>query len=362
MVYFLGAVGSLFLNFSVTKILRYIHLGLATKITMVLSLLNLVHLFFSGNILLSFISYVAFFTLGAFAFLLSSIMLEDISRDDTTGRNRGGYLMIQSVGFLLAPFLSSFFVKYFGTHSLFLVSSLFVLISIFIFNNTVSALPKIPLRRQNFFSSIKKVIHNSDLRNIVSAQIGLYVFYTIAIVYMPFKLISLGIGLSAYLGVLLPIALTPFIFVPRILGYVEDKMKNEREFLIFAFFGIILCVLMFALVESHSLLVWALILFTSRFFASIIETSAASYFFKKVDKTETDLISIFTSADSFVAILFVPIFSLLVTLTDVNTLFLSVSFFLTFMLVLVNKLHDTKNYERQEEWRVIWKRSKKRVR
>lgn len=360
LVYSIGALTTITMNFSITRLLRRTNLGKITTYTTILSFFNLLNLYYNQGLYPTFTSFLLFLTISEFLFLLSSIMLEDISRDETTGRRRGEYITIQSIGYLLAPFLSSFFVKFYGIDSLFLLSSAFILFSVLVLNITKGILPKVIPSNSGIFRSLIKISKHKDIRNIILAQIGLYAFYSVVIMYIPFKLETLGITLDQYLGILLPIALTPFIFVPRVLGYIEDRMKDEKEFLTFGIFGLIISLVVFSYITSSSLFVWGIILFIGRVFASITETSISSYFFKKIEKTETSTISIFTSSYNLVYLFLTPIYALILKHTDFSTLFLSVSFFLCFVLVLVSKIHDTKNYQQHKSFKEIWQRSKKR--
>lgn len=360
-IYTCAASLTILLNFQISRFLRKRHIEKIVKTTLVLAFINLINLFFSISPLTSFLSFIIYTALSQFLFLLSSIVLEEFSKESTTGGVRGKYISIQSLGYLAAPLISSFFIKYFGIESIFVISSLFILLSLYIFNTTLNKIPRIVVPETSIFKTLKRVWRSVDLRNIIFAQIGLYIFYALVVIYIPFKLGGLGISLTQYLGVLLPVALLPFLFVPEILGYVEDKMKDEKEFLMFSILGLIIILILMAYTTSNSLLVWAFILFVSRFFASMMETSVSSYFFKKVGKSDTDLISIFTSSHNLVYLFLVPVFALILKQTDLQTLFLSVSFFLCFVLVLVSKIHNTKNYDEHKTWAVIWQRSKKRT-
>jgi hypothetical protein len=323
--------------------------------------LNLITLFFLQDATWVYASFVLYITLAEFLLLLSSVTLEDFSKDENTGGTRGRYISVQSMGYLFAPLASSIFIKVFGVNSIFILSSIFVLISLHVFTIYLNKVPKIPVSEKNMFRTLRSIFSNIDLRNIIFAQVGLHIFFALLVIFIPFKMEAVGIPLTQYLGVLLPIALFPFLIVPRMLGYIEDKMKNEKEFLMFAIFGLISSLVLIAYTDSSSLFVWAALLFMARVFASVMETSISSYFFKKVNRSDTNLISIFTSSPNLVYLFLVPIYSVIVRLTDLKTLFLTVSFLLCFVLVLVSKIHNTKNYEKHKEWREIWKRAKKRA-
>jgi MFS family permease len=358
LIYTTGSLLTVLLNFSVTGILRQFSIYKVTSFILVLAFLNLINLYLNQenlNVLLSFTMYIAF---GEFLALLSSIMMEDLSKDSITGGIRGRFISMQSLGYVIAPFIASFIIKDFGISSLFLVSGIFITLSLFIFKFFVRKIPAITIHQKNLRPAFLKILKNKDIRNIIIAQIGLSIFYSVAVLYIPFKIVSVGIPLTEYLGILLPLALLPFLFVPPWLGHFEDQVKDEKEIILLGFVGLIIMLILFAFTTSSLLVVWGLLLFVSRVFASGVETSISSYLFKKIDKTDTAIISIFSSSQTFAYFIFTPIFASLLKLTDLKILFLSVSFFLCFVIVLVSKIHDTKNYEKHKAWKEIWRRSK----
>lgn len=149
--------------------------------------------------------------------------------------------------------------------------------------------------------------------------------------------------------------------MPNILGHIEDVMKDEKQFIQFGTLGLIFSLALFSLVSSNSIIVWACILFISRIFASMTETSVNSYFFKKIGASDTATISLFQSSASLAYLIFSPILSLVLIFGNLQSVFLTVSFFLCFMLILVSKIHNTDNYEKHKAWSEIWRRTKRRV-
>lgn len=360
-LYSLGGVFAILLNFSTTSLLKNISINRLVFYSLCLALLNSLLVYYNIQNTGIYVQFASFIGLSALLFTLSSIILEEFSKDAKTGSIRGRYNAFMSFGFLLAPFISSFFITNLGIKSIFALSSFFALIAIAVFYLFIAFVPRLSPHNTSFVKGATKLFRNSDLRNISFAQFGITIFYTSAVVFIPFKLESLGITLVQYLSVILPVALSPFLFMPPLLGQIEDKMKDEKEILIAAYIALILVLVIIAFCNSTSILVWTIILFLSRLAASSAEISTNSYLFKKIDVREVGIISIFSSTDFIATLLFTPILSLVLFYTDFQTLFLTVSFFLCFMLVYISKLHDTKNYQKHKEWQDIWNRSKKRA-
>jgi MFS family permease len=360
-IYSLGAFFSLLLNFSITPILRNVKIEKINTFSLLIAGSNLMLLSSTTAPFTIFLSYVLYTTLSEYLLMISSIMIEDLSKDVVTGSIRGRFITMQSLAYVVAPFFTSFTINYFGLSSIFLISGIFIFASLIYFKTYVKSVPEIKIPEINFYSSLKRIWKNYDIRVSILTLIAMNIFYVAAVVFIPFKMESLGIPLTTYLSILMPIALTPFLFMPNILGHIEDVMKDEKQFIQFGTLGLIFSLALFSLVSSNSIIVWACILFISRIFASMTETSVNSYFFKKIGASDTATISLFQSSASLAYLIFSPILSLVLIFGNLQSVFLTVSFFLCFMLILVSKIHNTDNYEKHKAWSEIWRRTKRRV-
>lgn len=360
-IYSLGAFLTLLLNFSITPILRNIRIEKINNFALIVAGANLLLLSTTVAPFAILLSYILYIAVSEYLLMLSSVMIEDLSKNTITGSIRGRFITMQSLAYVVAPFFTSFTITYFGLSSIFLVSGLFILASLIYFKVYIKNVPEIKIPERNFRNSFGKIWRNYDIRVSVLSFVALNFFYLAAVVYMPFKMEGLGIPLTTYLSVLLPVALLPFLFMPTILGHIEDIMKDEKQFLLLGIFGLAISLGLFSLVTSTSLIVWAVILFISRIFASMTETSVNSYFFKKIGASDTATISVFQSSASFAYLVFSPLLSLVLIYGNLPSVFLTVSFFLCFMLILVSKIHNTDNYEKHKAWSEIWRRTKRRV-
>lgn len=359
-IYSAAASLTLLLNFSITTLLRYFKIEKLNNLALILAGLNLLFLSFSDFPFNIFLSYIIYIALSEYLLMLSSIMIEDLSRDAVTGSIRGRFITMQSLAYVISPFFTSFLIKYFGISYIFLFSGFCIFCALIYFRINIRNLPNISIHDKSFFISLKQIWKNYDLRVSIFSLIAMNVFFVGAVVFLPFKMASLGIPLTTYLSVLLPIALLPFLFIPNILGHIEDQMKDEKQFILIGLFGLLFILTIFAVTTSTSLILWAIILFISRIFSSITETSTNSYFFKKINKSDTAVISIFSSSSQIAYLFFSPILFAILIYANLEAVFLSISFFLCFVLILVSKIHNTENYDKHKSWKEIWKRSKRR--
>ncbi len=323
-LYTVGAVIAIVLNLSIGRLLRRIEINKLFMIVSALTIINSYLLSLPSSPFLVCLEFVFYYSISALLFTFGSVILEEYSRDSQTGSIRGRYNAIMSGGYLLAPFIASLFIINFGMKSIFILSSCFGIAALFIFYMYINKVPRLRIQDSNFRLGLQKLRSNYDLKGITLAQMGLTTFYTLIVIYLPFKLETVGISLTQYLSILLPVALTPFLFMPPLLGYLEDKTSDEKEVLIISYIGLILMLILIAFCTSTSVFVWTLLLFLSRLCASSIEISTNSYFYKKIDAKDVSIISIFLSTDYVSTIIFTPILSLLLFFADVDTLFLTV--------------------------------------
>lgn len=360
-IYSLSAVFTISLNIFANRLFHKIDINKIVPSFSIFAVLNLIFLYalqsftweniFIQNVLIG-ISFALYAAFAQALFMLTSVMLEDLSKDSKTGSLRGALLSITNTGYLIAPFLAKVILQNGGQDkNLFLASAIICSITYIIFHLFIKNLPKISIHKNtNLYKDFKKIWKNKDIRNIILAQIAIEIFYASFVIYMPQKLIPLGIPLSSYLGLIIPIALTPFMFLPAFLGNLEDKMQDEKQVLLISFTLITLVMFMFGFVNSSSIFLWGAIIFFSRVCASAIETSTSSYLFKKIDVKNTSVITLFGSAQPIAYFISPILFGLVFyTTKNVNSVFIFAAFIMFYMLYLLSEISDTKekseNYE-----------------
>ena len=94
------------------------------------------------------------------------------------------------------------------------------------------------------------------------------------------------------IGIIFTIMLLPFVFLDFPLGKLSDKI-GEKKMLFVGFMISAVFTLLIPLILEPTLWLWAMILFTTRIGAAIIEIMSESYFFKSVTERNDDEISFF---------------------------------------------------------------------
>ena len=298
-------------------------------------------LIFTQPSLLGVFLLMSFIVSSYLAWVVLDVMIESYSEDKKSGRIRGIHLTILNAGFLVGPLISTQILEKFGFNGLFFLS---MIISMFMFMVALLGLRNI---NQRFSQDLtirdlfKKIFVNSDVMKIYSISLALEFFFAIMVVYTSLHLLELGMSWSK-IGVIFTIMLLPFVFFGYLVGFLADKNFGEKEMIILG-----LVIIMFSsgsifFISSTSVWVWGIILFITRIGATIIETLRDSYFYKKIDGRDVDIISFFRTTPSVAYILATAISAIILIFFPLKSVFLIVSFSAFLALFVAVRLVDNK--------------------
>lgn len=223
------------------------------------------------------------------------VILESFSIDKMSGRIRGLHLTIMNTGFILGPFLSTRILDLFGYKGIFFATFTiqFLIFSIALMgfrgiNHTFH-------RKETAVELLKRVWHRKNVLRAYYISAILEVFYAVMIIYSPLYFLSLGFSWTD-IGIAFSIMLIPFVIVQYPMGLIADTETGEKEFLILSIFIMGISTLVFFYNASANIFVWAGILFLTRVGAALIEVLRDSYFYKRIDGDDIDLIDFFRTS------------------------------------------------------------------
>lgn len=239
--------------------------------------------------------FVLYIITGTLSWTVLGTILESFSVDNESGRIRGMHLSITNAGYLMGPLLATQLLNNFGFSGIFLLAFL-VYSVMFIFTMVYIRKTNHKFRKKiNATELLKKVIHRKNIMRIYYASFALEFFYALMIIYVPIYLLEKGFTWDQ-LGVAFTLMLIPFVLVQYPMGLIADKKTGEKEFLLFSFFVLGLSTLMFYFSNSNDIMVWATILILGRIGAALVEILRESYFFKRIDGNDVDIIDFFGTA------------------------------------------------------------------
>lgn len=275
-------------------------------------------------------------------YVILDIIMESYSEDKKSGRIRGLHLMVINLGFILGPILSTRILEKYDYSGLFFLS---MIISMAIF---VVGLVGLRGGNNKFNGNItvsdlvKKIFVNKNLMRIYWISFVLEFFYALMTVYTPLYMLDLGMTWSQ-IGIIFTIMLVPFVIINYPVGIIADKKLGEKEMIIFALFVMAFSTLSIFFVTSKSVLVWGFVLFLTRIGAAMIETLRDSYFYKRIDGDDMDIISFFRTSRSTAYISATAASAMLLIVFRVNAIFLFLAGVVLLALFPAFKLVDNKS-------------------
>jgi MFS family permease len=272
-----------------------------------------------------------------------TVFLESFSKDESTGGIRGVFLTILNVAILAGPLIASGVLGVGNYQNAFVIAAILVLPIIFLAARHLRDFADPTYSRISFLQSAGAIMVDKSLRYIFVIQFLLQFFYGIMVIYTPIYLHTrMGIPLSEILGIIMPIALLPFVIFPYLIGNLADKKLGEKEMLLTGFAIISLTTIGLSFIHSNAVLVWAGALFVTRVGATFIETMAESYFFKHVDASGTHVISFFRNLTSFSYLISPVVASTFLSLFDYRFIFLGLGLVMLIGLRYSFLLKDTR--------------------
>lgn len=271
-------------------------------------------------------------------YLNLNALLEAFSGNSSTGSIRGLFLTVINAAVLIAPFLGGLILTDGDYEKLYLAAAGFlagVLIVLHLnFKKYIDPHYETPSLRETYTTVWK----NHDIHAIIGVQFLLNFFYAWMIIYTPLYLNqTMGIPMNEILGVIIPIALLPFVIFQIILGKIADEKLGEKEILVASFIILVLSSALLSFITTKETLIWALALFVTRVGASAIEVMSESYFYKQINPSDVHIIT-FTYVVRSSAYLIAPIFGSLLLLT-VDTKFIFTALALIMMIGIPLSLH-----------------------
>lgn len=140
---------------------------------------------------------------------------------------------------------------------------------------------------------VTRLREDVSVRNISLAHLVLQTFFSWMAIYIP-VLLFMYQGFSwAEIGLILSIAMLPYILFEYPLGYLADHYVGEQEILIIGFVIMSASLLVIPLLPAGNFWFWAAVMFIARVGAAAVEAMTEVHFFRRVSHSDTGIITFF---------------------------------------------------------------------
>lgn len=229
---------------------------------------------------------------GALEWTSLDIILESYSKDNLSGRIRGIHLTIFNAGFIFGPFLSTRILDQYSYQGVFL--ALLVLNAVVLIFSMVglSNINHGYKRDLKVTEIIAKVWKRKNILRIFYISTALEIFFAILVIYTPIYLQDLGYGWDE-IGIIFSVMLVPFVLLQIPIGFLADKKWGEKEMIFLSLFLMALSTILVFTGGKQSVAVWGGILLLTRLGAAALEILRDSYFYKRIDGYDVDMIDLY---------------------------------------------------------------------
>ena len=315
------------------------------KTFLVVLLIELVTLAFMMTSSTGWIVLAAFIvghTMRNLAFFHLDIFLEELSPDKDTGGIRGMYLTIMNISFIIGPLLGGLLLTNGAYWKIFAVSIILLIPVLYILVMYLRTFADPNYKDLKLEHTTRRVWRNRNMLSIFAINSLLRFFYAWMIIYTPIYLIQhVGFSLSDTTFII-GFALVAFVLLQAPLGYLADKVTGEKEFLVEGFILLGISTMALTFITSTNFWVWVAALFVTRIGASIVEVMSESYFFKKIDSSDLNVIGFFRMLRPFVYTAAPLLASTLLIIVDIRFLFLILGVIMLYGIKYSLALKDTR--------------------
>ena len=200
------------------------------------------------------------------------LFLESFSDDGSTGTIRGTFFTAMNISFVIAPFLAGLILTNGDFWKIFLASAFIMTPTLILLYIRFRDYKDPQYDNVPFIGTLKEIWRRKNVYKIMMSSFLLRVFYSLMVIYTPIYLHkAMGIPFSEIVGIIIPIALLPFMLFEFMLGKIADSYLGEKELLTAGFIITGLATMSLTFVVSSNIMLWAALLFMTRVGASFIE-------------------------------------------------------------------------------------------
>lgn len=294
-IYVIGSVLGLLASLRVARSIKQFH---TYNFTFGIALAEIIVVALFGNTENQYllpIFFIIHFMLQTLLFICLNVFIESFSAHANTGSIRGFFLAILNLGIIISPLIGGkiLALSHGSFSALYTISALILVPYLYFLYKYLHHVKEPAYHEVDVITAGVKAFKNKNLRAVIIAELVLEAFYAVMIIYSPLYLALVGVSLTSYLTIILPIALLPLVILPYELGLLADTKFGEKEMLIIGLLTLTVTVFLCVVITTSDIRVWTILFLVSRIGASFVETMAFSYYFKKVDKEDPSLTALF---------------------------------------------------------------------
>lgn len=268
--------------------------------------------------------------------------LESSSENNEIGQVRGMFLTVMNLIGVASPIIVGSILVEGNFSVIYTVSAVALLPMLYIVVRYFKKIKDNNFHHIHITGGVQTFLKDKNIRNIYLSNLMLQIFYSWMVIYIPLYLHE-TIGFNwQQLGLMISIALLPFVLLEIPIGRLADKKFGEKELLIIGMIITALSLLSMSTTTDVNFLIWSMILLVSRIGASLMEITTESYFFKHINSSNQNLIGAFRTTGPLGLIIGPIIGSFLLMFLDYRYVFAVFGIFMLIGIKFAISIVDTK--------------------
>ena len=341
-IYSVGSIATILCFFAVPSILRKFG-GQRTAIAFILlEFLSMAALAFLKSPALLIFFFIASLVAIAIIGFIIDLFLENVSSDSKTGKVRGIFLTSVNIAWIISPLITSFILTNGDYWKIYMAAAALLLPVIFIVKRNLKNFKNQNYDKTPILKTIKEIWISKDTRNIFMISFLMQFFFAWMVIYTPLYLHN-QIGFDwGQIGILFSVMLLPYVLTELPLGKIADDKLGEKEIMSVGFIIMAISTGIISFISNGNFFLWMAILFITRIGASMVEIMSETYFFKKTNVSQMQVVSMFRTTKPLAYIIAPITATILFSFIEFKFIFIVLGFLMFYGLRFSLALKDTK--------------------
>lgn len=343
LLFSIGSLASIIFLAYLPKLLKKIGLPGVFQLTTFLYLLAILGMVNTAFPLIFQALFIMYIASGIGIYFAIDLLIEHYAKRAGEGRIRGMYLSIYNLAYLLGPLIAGFLLKNNSFELVYLIAGMFIIVMFGIYLRDLKTIKfESHHRGISFLKNIGRLLHNRDLRSVAISSFSLSFFFSLMSIYTPIYL-NQFVGFDwKQIGIIFSLMHIPYITLEPMLGRIADRLHCEREVISAGLVIIGIFTVILGHITSGNMYVWILALALTRVGASFVQVGSESYFFKKIDPDDADMIALYRNSAPLAYIIGPATATLILAFTNYQNLFIILGLIMFSILFFSIRIRDIK--------------------
>jgi len=339
----LGSLGALSVTLLSPLLFKRFNVERTTTIAGIVNAGAFIVIAMSHNITLSIIAFIFAISSTALIIIGFDIIIESFSQQKEEGEVRGINLALGNLAFLIGPIMAGIIAEQFNLQSVYLFAAVILLLMVLFFHTRFKYFKQHSnYKQKKILSGISKIFKKKNTRDSYMSGFVVEFFFAVWAIFTTVY-IHETIGFNwEQIGILFAVMHIPYLILEPIIGNLADKYNKENDLMVTGLIIMAVSFLGVGLLQSSNIILWGLLFIFTRIGASFGQVAHESFFFKKVNKDDSDIISAYRTMAPLALLLGPLIGSIILLFTGYQQLFIIVSLLLLVSVIPASRLQHGK--------------------